>query len=138
MNEIKLKYRYKNEIFNSSWELAYWIYCMDHDIDINKGILSHKKFNRENIKNILKYIYHKYGKNYLNSFKDKKASDFKRDIIEADVPDLEKYKNKNVRFHYKCNECGKDVFATYHILTHFNDRLCKQCRKLMNKKEDTN
>lgn len=176
------KYRYKGEVFDSSWELAYWIYCIDHNIDIHRNTVPNKrsdgkdiyfdfisngkyieikgdhlqnqedwpirldayiKYNvkvimRKDIEDILKYIYHKYGKNYLNSFKDKKASDFKRDIIEADIPDLEKYKNKNVRFHYKCNECGKDVFTTYHILTHFNDGLCKQCRKLMNKKEDTN
>lgn len=138
MSKIKLKYRYKGEVFDSSWELAYWIYCIDHNINITRKEYSNKKFNKSNIESILKYIYNRYGKNYLNTFKDKKASDFKRDIIESDIPDLEKYKNKNVRFHYKCRNCGKDVFTTYHILTHFNDGLCKQCRKSMNKIKDTN
>jgi len=174
-HKSRIKWRYKGEVFDSSWELAYWIYCEDNNIDIHRNKTPHKLSNGKNVyfdfisngryieikgdylKNqedwncklesyvkydvkvlfekdivpILKYIYNRYGKEYLNKFRDKKKTDFKRKIIEVDnltLDELSKYKNKNVRFHYICKQCKKDVYTTWHLLEHFNDNLCKYCR----------
>jgi len=170
-------------VFDSSWELAYWIYCKDHNIDIKRNTTPHRRsdgkmiyfdfisngryieikgdylkkavdwpvraeaylkydvkvlFSKE-MEPILKYIYKRYGRNYLKKFRDKKETDFKRKVIEAyEVPDLSFYKNKNVKLHYICKNCGKDVYTSYSTFIRHNDNLCKFCRKSLNKKEDTN
>ena len=82
--------------------------------------------NEEGITPSFKYIYHKYGKGYLKRFEVKKP---KRKVIEYPCSDFDKYKNKNVKFHYKCKVCNKDVYTTWYIIDHFKDNLCKRCRK---------
>jgi hypothetical protein len=44
----KKVYEYKNTFFDSSWELAYWIYCKDHDIQIERNIEFFFEFKVEN------------------------------------------------------------------------------------------
>lgn len=173
-NKVYTKWRYKGEVFDSSWELAYWIYCEDNNIDIHRNKSPHTLSNghkvyfdfisngrfievkgdylkneedwelklesyikydvkvlfSKDIEPILKYIYHKYGKNYLNKFKDKKKTHLKRRVIEyeGDLDSVRKYKNRNVRYHYLCKNCNRDVFTTWYLLEHFNDNLCKYCR----------
>lgn len=174
MAKSKKKYRYNGEVFDSSWELAYWIYCKDNDIDIHRNKTPHfrsdgkkivfdfisngryleikgdyltkmedwpirseayikydvKVLFKKDIEPILKYIYQKYGKEYLKKFKDKRPSDFKRKIIEVDrVKDINLFKNKNVKLHYKCFCCGRDVYTSYSTFNRFKDGLCKTCRK---------
>lgn len=113
---IKWLYEYKGEKFDSSWELAYWIYCEDNSIPIERNhtpfqisensncypdflvdnhqlveikssylkskpdyYLKEKCYNENNIivisdKEIefyLAYIYSKYGKDYIKTFKTK-------------------------------------------------------------------
>ena len=160
---------------DSSWEVAYWIWCKDNKKDIKRNTKKYKlpsgryiipdfivdgrlveikgdhlkklstweensEFYLRNdvrvlfykdIKPILNYIYKKYGKNYLTQFKQKGYGDFKRKIIELDEhkEDIEKYKNKNIKIHYKCSKCNSDVFTSYRIALQFNDHLCKRCRK---------
>lgn len=175
ISESHKKYIYQNERFDSSWEVAYWIWCKDNKKDIKRNTKKYKlpsgryiipdfivdgrlveikgdhlkklstweensEFYLRNdvrvlfykdIKPILNYIYKKYGKNYLTQFKQKGYGDFKRKIIELDEhkEDIEKYKNKNIKIHYKCSKCDSDVFTSYRIALQFNDHLCKRCRK---------
>lgn len=175
ISESNRKYIYQNERFDSSWEVAYWIWCKNNKKDIKRNTKKYKlpsgryiipdfivdgrlveikgdhlkklstweensEFYLRNdvrvlfykdIKPILNYIYKKYGKNYLIQFKQKGYGDFKRKIIELDEhkEDIEKYKNKNIKIHYKCSKCNSDVFTSYRIALQFNDHLCKRCRK---------
>ena len=56
----------------------------------------------------------------------------KRKIIEVinyDFDSLFRYRNDNVKFHFICKECGKDVVTSYTTISHTKDWLCKSCRK---------
>lgn len=132
---IRYHYRYKEDFFNNVYELAFWIYSEaegktpkwneDHTGIIVDGVI-HKTYDDT----YRKWVYHNKGKNYFKQFKLKQYKDFKRKILEYTGPeDAYEYRNHNLRFHYICKECGVDVFPTYHIATHFNDMLCKHCRK---------
>ena len=105
-------YHYKGLIFNHPQELVNHI-CKE-----------------DSVKPSFKYIYNKYGKNYLKKFKIEKP---KRKVIEYPCSDFQKYKHKNVKFHYKCKECGIDVYTTWFLIDHHKDELCKHCRKLSSK-----
>lgn len=101
-------YRYKGIIFNDPKSLV------DHIC------------NEEGVKSSFKYIYHKYGRSYLKRFKIEPP---KRRVIEYPCDDFKKYKHRNVKFHYKCKNCGVDVYTTWFLIDHFKDNLCKYCRK---------
>ena len=89
-----------------------------------------KIISESEMKPIIKWVQNKYGKKYVQQFKQKTEKDIKRQIIEfSSLEETFKYRNSNVRFHYKCRECGQDVYTTYYLLSHFNDNLCKHCRK---------
>lgn len=101
-------YRYKGIIFNDPKSLV------DHIC------------NEEGVKSSFKYIYHKYGRSYLKRFKIEPP---KRRVIEYPCDNFQKYKHRNVKFHYKCKNCGIDVYTTWFLIDHFKDNLCKYCRK---------
>lgn len=77
--------------------------------------------------NSFKHVYSKYGRNYLKGFLEKKP--IKRPIIEYPTENFERLKNRNVKFHYICKNCGREVYTTWYLINHFNDNLCKYCRK---------
>ena len=164
----KSSHIYKGMIFDSSWELAFWIWCEDNNKQIErnnkpiklkngkniypdflvdgvfyeiKGDHLTKKddwgdrseaYLRNNVKvlfgkdmiPILKYIYTKYGKEYLKKFRKKRKGQFKRTPTE-----LNEKTKRHHRIHYICKNCGRDVFITKRLHEHFNDMLCKYCRK---------
>jgi hypothetical protein len=174
------RYSYDGIGFDSSWELAFWIYHKDHYSAITRNMTKRASFIYEgkkrwvvpdfilegriveikgdhlaraftpelwaakekalksmgatilyhaDVKIYLDYVRQKYGPKHLQSFKKKSRTDFKRGIIEVESPgDAFKHRNDNVRFHYACKSCSADVYATYHVLTHFADMLCKKCR----------
>lgn len=128
-------YTYNGVSFRSSLELAYYIYCRDNGFDIcetdlyiriTNGTVSEKDADR-----IYRFVYHKHGRNFLKKFKDKTAKDFKRKVVEYDgtLESISKYRNRTVKVHYRCSSCSKDVFTTWRIVNHFDDGLCKRCRK---------
>lgn len=51
------------------------------------------------------------------------------EIINYDFESLFRYRNDNVKFHFICKECGKDVVTSYTTISHTKDWLCKACRK---------
>lgn len=179
------KYIYKNEKFDSSWELYYWLWCLGNNIPIERNykyftymlngkvkryypdfIINSNQFvelkgdhlindvyhnstwqekakicKRENIivlsledmKPIIKFVQDKYGKTFVSQFKQKSANSFKRKIVEfTSLQNIYQYRNDNIRFHYKCRRCQRDVYTTYFLIDHFNDRMCKHCRKITN------
>lgn len=159
---------YKGIHFDSSWELAFWIWCEDHNKKIERNlnpIISKTKqkyypdfivdgrlyeikgdfltkyegyedkletfikydvkvIMQKDIVPILHYIYSKYGKEYLKKFKRKTEKSYKRKPTEEGQKP-----KRHHRIHYKCKACGVDVYATKRIYEHFNDGLCKYCRK---------
>lgn len=173
MSKSRKKYRYDGELFDSSWELAYWIYCKDNNIDIHRNrtpkirpdgkrivfdFISNGRYIevkgdylrkmedwpirmecyieydvrllfRKDMEPILDYVYKRYGKEYLRKFKDRKPSDFKRKIIEASNTDIDRYRNRNVKFHFRCIRCGRDVYTSYSTIRRFGSDMCKSCRK---------
>ena len=89
-----------------------------------------KILSESEMKPIIKWVQDKFGKKYVKQFKQKTEKDIKRQIIEfTSVEEAFKYRNSNIKFHYKCINCGQDVYTTWYLATHFNDRLCKHCRK---------
>lgn len=120
-----MSYTFKSKTFENRNQLAYYIYCEDNKISYEDKSLSEKE-----MKKVLKFVYGRYGSSGLKKYKNKTAKDFKRKIIEVDeTKDLSKYKNKNIKLHYKCNECDRDVFTAYSTYIRFKDHLCKSCRK---------
>ena len=180
----KRGYVFENIRFDSSWELAYFIYMRDNNYNIkrnkekffkyfdNKNI-SHKYFpdfivdgnyveikssyimdgedwtykkaiievnnitliSDDEIKKYFKYVYNKYGKNYLKQFKVKTDKDFKRQIIEvkqlSEVDDLYEKRNSNVKIKYFCQNCGKVKYLSIKEFLHFKDLKCKKCREIV-------
>ena len=55
--------------------------------------------------------------------------DHKRKVVEATESNLASYKNKNVKFHFKCKSCGKDVLTSYRVVKDHGNKFCKSCRK---------
>lgn len=89
-----------------------------------------KVLSESEMKPVIKWVQNKFGKKYVKQFKQKTEEDIKRQIIEfTSVEEAFKYRNSNAKFHYKCINCGQDVYTTWYLATHFNDRLCKHCRK---------
>ena len=79
-------------------------------------------------------------KNYLKQLRLQNEKDIKRNIVEYTSKDeVFQYRNSNVKLHYICKSCSVDVYTTYYLATHFNDFLCKHCRKKASFNEaDTN
>ena len=162
--------KYDNVYFDSSWELAYWIYCKKHNINIKRntklydlgngskcnpdfivdGSLVEIKGNHLKKQESYKYKELFYKKNnikvlsyndLLPMFKDVyqfmkdnnlplPKLDTKRAVYEvSDISEIEKYKNKNCKIQYVCKNCGKMCITGYKIIKHFNNLLCKDCRK---------
>lgn len=122
-----MSYTYKNNSFSNIYQLAYFIWCEDNNLTYKEERLSKKE-----IKKILSFIYKRYGRSGLNKYRDKTEKDFKRKIIDINMSesrDLISYKNKNIKLHYRCKKCGKDVYTAYSTYSRFNDSLCKRCRK---------
>ena len=86
--------------------------------------------SEDEMRPIIKWVQDKFGKKYIGQFKQKTKEDIKRQVIEfTTIEDAYKYRNSNVKFHYTCSQCGQDVYTTWYLVNHFNDRLCKHCRK---------
>lgn len=123
-----MSYTYKNKSFNDIVNLAYYIWCEDNRVEYVK-----KTLNKREREKVFSFIYNRYGRSGLSKYKDKTEKDFKRKIIDLENvshPEtlLELYKNKNVKFHYKCKKCNKDVYTAYSTYIRFKDSLCKGCR----------
>lgn len=83
---------------------------------------------------MLKYIYSKYGKNYLKQFKADSKSSIKRKVVKIKRgDDIYQYRNSNIKFQYNCEKCNKVVYTSYVVVDHFKDFLCKFCRKELHK-----
>lgn len=80
---------------------------------------------QKDIEPMLKYIYQRYGKEYLKKYKRKTFKSFKRAPTEEGEKTIKRH-----RIHYVCRNCGIDVFATKRVYEHFKDGLCKNCRKV--------
>lgn len=108
-------YIYKGTHFSNAQDLANWIQLEDLGYCDSKTSFHH--------------VYSRYGRNYLKKFKEEKKT--KRKVIEYPTPNFENLKKRNVKFHYKCLKCGRDVYTTWFIINHFKDNLCKHCRKTL-------
>lgn len=63
----------------------------------------------------------------------------KRRVIEVlgyDFDALYRFRNDNVKFHFKCKKCHKDVITSYTTISHTKDWLCKACRKISKEKTE--
>lgn len=123
----KMSYTYKNNSFSNIYQLAYFIWCEDNSV-----VYKEERLSKKEIKKILSFIYKRYGRSGLSKYRDKTEKDFKRKIIDINMSEshnLISYKNKNIKLHYKCKKCSKDVYTAYSTYSRFNDSLCKRCRK---------
>ena len=122
------KYKYKDKFFKKKQDLLFYIYFKEF------------KKKSEDLLECKLAIFKKYGKNYLKQFRLKNEKDIKRKIVEyTSKDDVFQYRNDNVKLHYVCKSCSVDVYTTYYLATHFNDFLCKHCRKKASFNEaDTN
>ena len=122
------KYKYKDKFFKKKQDLLLYIYSEEF------------KKKSEDILECKLAIFKKYGKNYLKQFRLKNERDIKRKIVEyTSKDDVFQYRNDNIKLHYVCKSCSVDVYTTYYLATHFNDFLCKHCRKKVSFNEtDTN
>ena len=131
-----MSYTFKGKKFENRNHLAYYIWCNDNSVSYDEKSL--KSLSAKEIQRALKFVYHRYGRSGLKKYKDKTGKDFKRKIIEVENnPNLDKYKHKNVKLHFKCVTCGKDVFTAYSTYIRFKDNLCKNCRKSMKDKQES-
>lgn len=161
---------YDSIYFDSSWEVVYYIWCKNHNIDIKRntelfGLSNGTKCNPDFIvdgqlveikgdhlkkQESYKYKQEFYKKNNVkvlsyddllpifkevySEMKEKNLPlpkiESKRDIfLVSDISEIEQYKHKNCKIQYVCTECGKMNITGYKVLKHFNNLLCKSCRK---------
>lgn len=162
--------KYDNIYFDSSWEVAYYIWCKRQGKDIKRNTKMYKLSNGtycnpdflvdnqlieikgDHLKKSQNYKYKKefYEKNnvkvlsyddlyyiFKEVYSEMKEKGLplpklqsKRGIIEiSSIDEIEEYKHKNVKFLYVCTNCKKMNITGYEILKHFNNLLCKSCRK---------
>lgn len=131
----KFKFRFINE-----GKLVLLYYPKDYKKVLAEIPAEVRIYSEKEITSMFKFIYHKHGRNYLKKFKQKTYKDFKRKVIEYDdlrsKEEFQKYKHKNVKFHYNCCSCQRDTFTTWRIIDHFeHDHLCKHCRKALMKEQ---
>lgn len=93
--------------------------------------------SQKTIKKIMRRLYNQHGSSCFRRYKMKTYKDIKRKVIEWPCKDFQKYKHRNVKFHYKCKECGRDVFTTWFLIDHWDDCLCKHCRKTKIKRAES-
>lgn len=142
-------YFYDYEEFNDIRELALYMFFKEkkmkvskkediikveddnntYNFTLNKQRIEAKYVDKKTLNAMFKYLYHRFGQSCFKRFKLKERKDIKRKIIEYPCEDFQKYKHRNVKFHYVCPECGHDVFTTWFLIDHFEDGLCKHCRK---------
>ena len=70
---------YENEFFDSQWELAYWIYCREHNIDIKRN----KKY-------------------YIYEYKNKKYKYYPDFIVNGELVEIKGYHNNLVDLKLNC------------------------------------
>lgn len=162
--------KYDNIYFDSSWELAYYIWCKQNSKNIERNTKLYKLSNGsyccpdfivdgqlveikgDHLKNTESYKYKQkfYDENNVKvlSYEDlvpifKLVYSFmkennlplpriktKRNIFLIDnIEQLKDYKNKNCKIQYVCTNCGAMNITGVKILEHFNNLLCKKCRK---------
>lgn len=114
--EYSPSYVYSNIKFDNIQDLARYIYCKENNVDALSWVRENK------------------GPKYLKHFRKKNDKDFKRPIIEIhkleDIP-VVVYEKRNVNIKIKlyCRKCGCVDYQSPKTVLHFNDLLCKRCRR---------
>ena len=108
-------YIYKSQQFNHIEHLAYFIY---------RETTNDYPYSKEEM---FRYLYKKFGSNCLKKYHNDITH--KRKIVEATKDNLDRYKNKNIKFHFKCESCGKEVLTSWRVVKDHGNQLCKSCRK---------
>lgn len=114
--EYNPAYVFDNIKFDNIQDLARYIYCKENNI------------------NAVDWVRKNLGPKYLRQFRKKNDKDFKRNMLEIkcqdDIP-VKVYENRNVNIKIKlhCSKCGCVDYQSPKTVLHFNNLLCKRCRR---------
>lgn len=102
--------------FENIQDLARYIYCKENNINAVKWVREH------------------FGPKYLRQFRKKNDKDFKRNVMEVksidDIPvKVYEKRNTNIKIKLYCSECGCVDYQSPKTVLHFNNLLCKRCRR---------
>lgn len=121
VKHIDPKYSIDGFNFYSIEDFARYLYCKENDIDA-LSIMKKKK-----------------GMKFFEQHKRKTDKSFKRKVFQIDTKDdipLKVYekRNSNIKIKLYCTECGRADYQSPRTVLHFNNLLCKQCRRKLMKK----
>lgn len=110
-----------NIFFYNAQDFARYIYCKENNVNAVDWVRKHK------------------GDKFLKQHRKKTDRDFKRKVLLIDSLDdipLKVYekRNDNIKIKLYCSQCGKADFQSPKTVLHFNNLLCKQCRRKVIKK----
>lgn len=114
--EYNPSYVFEGIRFNNIQDLARYVYCKENNINAVDWVRKNK------------------GVKYLRQFKKKNDKDFKRNIIEVksedDIPvKVYEKRNANIKIKLHCSKCGCVDYQSPKTVLHFNNLLCKRCRR---------
>ena len=116
LKEYNPKYVMDNMVFYSIQDFARYLYCKQNDI------------------NAIDWVRKNLGPKYFKQFKKKNDKNFKRNIIEIknedDIPIIVyEHRNENIKIKIHCTKCGCVDYQSPKTILHFNNLLCKRCRR---------
>lgn len=109
-------YVYDNIFFYNAQDFARYIYCKENNV------------------NAIDWVRKNKGEKFMRQYKKKTDKDFKRRILLIntldDIP-LKVYekRNDNIKIKLYCSKCGRADFQSPKTVLHFNNLLCKSCRR---------
>lgn len=110
-----------NIFFYNAQDFARYIYCKENNV------------------NAIDWVRKNKGEKYMKQHRRKTDKDFKRRVLLITSPDdipLKVYekRNDNIKIKLYCSKCGKADFQSPKTVLHFNNLLCKSCRRKLIKK----
>lgn len=110
------KYVIDGVSFSNVMDLARFVYCKENNIDAVAWVRKTK------------------GPKFFKQHRKKTNEDFKRKVLEInrqeDIPlKVWQRRNDNIKIKLYCTECGRADFQSPKTVLHFNNLLCKSCRR---------
>ena len=116
LKEYDPEYIIDNIMFYNIQDFARYLYCKHNNI------------------NAIDWVRKNLGPKYFKQFKKKNDKIFKRNIIEIknqdDIPIIVyEHRNANIKIKIHCTKCGCVDYQSPKTILHFNNLLCKRCRR---------
>lgn len=120
LKEYDPEYIIDNIMFYNIQDFARYLYCKHNNI------------------NAIDWVRKNLGPKYFKQFKKKNDKNFKRNIIEIknedDIPIIVyEHRNANIKIKIHCTKCGCVDYQSPKTILHFNNLLCKRCRRKIKK-----